>query len=92
MNKKGKKYAKDEVFLTALGKKIREERLKKNLTQTELAFLCNDIDYSQINRIELGKVNFTVTYLKIIATALQTTPKDFLDDIDFNPTSKNPHQ
>ena len=92
MNKKGKKYAKDEVFLAALGKKIREERLKKNLTQSELAFLCNDIDYSQINRIELGKVNFTVTYLKIIATALQTTPKDFLDDTDFNPTSKNPHQ
>ena len=29
----------------------------------ELAFTCNDIDYSQINRIELGKVNFSISFL-----------------------------
>ena len=34
----------------------------------DLAFKCNDIDYSQINRIELGKVNFSVSYLSLIAS------------------------
>ena len=29
----------------------------------ELAFTCNDIDYSQINRIEPGKVNFSISFL-----------------------------
>lgn len=40
------------------------------MTQMELAFKCNDVDYSQINRIELGKVNFSVSYLNLIAKSL----------------------
>ncbi len=42
----------------------------------ELAFKCNDIDYSQINRMELGKVNFSVSYLPLIAEALQVSVND----------------
>ena len=81
MNKKGKKYTKDEAFLAALGMKIRNERIKKNLTQTELAFLCNDIDYSQINRMELGKVNFSVSYIKVLSNALEVDAKQFFDNL-----------
>ena len=40
------------------------------LSQSDLAFKCNDKDYSQINRLELGKINFSVFYLKLIATSL----------------------
>ena len=61
-----------------VGAKIRERRLAKGLTQMELAFACGDIDYSQINRIELGKVNFTVSYLSLIAQVLEVKPKDLL--------------
>jgi transcriptional regulator with XRE-family HTH domain len=68
----------DDDFLKNVGEKIRKLRLQKGLTQTELAFKCNDTDYSQINRIELGKVNFSVSYLQIIAAALEVVPKDLL--------------
>ncbi len=44
----------------------------------DLAFACNDKDYSQINRIELGKVNFSVSYLTLIAKVLDVTPQDLL--------------
>lgn len=44
----------------------------------ELAFKCKDKDYSQINRVELGKVNFSVSYLSLIAKALEVKPQDLL--------------
>lgn len=73
-----KSYFRDDEFLRAVGAKIREYRLLKGLTQMELAFACNDKDYSQINRIELGKVNFSVSYLSLIAEVLAVKPQDLL--------------
>lgn len=73
-----KGYFRDDEFLRAVGAKIREYRLLKGLTQMELAFACNDKDYSQINRIELGKVNFSVSYLSLIAEVLEVKPQDLL--------------
>ena len=70
----------DDNFLLELGERIREMRIKKGLSQTELAFLCNDKDYSQINRMELGKVNFSVSHLLLISKALQVKTKDLLPD------------
>jgi transcriptional regulator with XRE-family HTH domain len=55
-----------------------ELRLAKGLTQMELAFNCGDFDYSQINRIELGKVNFSVSYLVLLAKELDVTPNELL--------------
>lgn len=46
----------------------------------DLAFKCGDADFSQINRIELGKVNFTVSYLQLVSEALGVMPKDLLPD------------
>lgn len=39
--------------------------------------LANDceVDYTQINRMELGKVNFGISYLKKVAAALEIDPK-----------------
>lgn len=73
-------YYRDDEFLKAIGARIRDLRLAKKMTQTNLAFECGDKDYSQINRIELGKVNFSVSYLKLIASVLEVSPKDLLPD------------
>ncbi|WP_394367119.1 helix-turn-helix domain-containing protein [Sediminibacterium soli] len=73
-----KPYYRDDDFLLKIGEKVRSIRMDKGLTQMELAFKCNDKDYSQINRVELGKVNFSVSYLSLIADALEIAPKDLL--------------
>lgn len=46
----------------------------------ELAFKCkcNDMDYSQINRMDLGKINFSASYFLLIAKALDVSPKKLL--------------
>jgi transcriptional regulator with XRE-family HTH domain len=78
VKKETKKYYRDDEFLRNVGQKIRAIRLSKGITQTELAFKCNDKDYSQINRVELGKVNFSVSYLSLIALALEVSPNDLI--------------
>ena len=81
MRKKARKeYYRDEIFLKEIGERIRSLRQEKEMSQMDLAFECNEIDYSQINRIELGKVNFSVSYLKIIAKALEVSHLDLLPD------------
>ena len=79
MNKKLRKpYYRDDTFLKEVGERIRENRLKLGLTQMDLAFKCNDIDYSQINRLELGKVNFSISYLKLIASVMNVNIADLI--------------
>ena len=70
-------YFKDEALLLQIGAKIREIRTQKNVSQEMLANECG-IDYSQVNRMELGKVNFSISYLYKIASALGIDPKDLL--------------
>jgi transcriptional regulator with XRE-family HTH domain len=72
-----RKYYKDEAFMKAVGQKIREVRQAKNLSQEELANECG-IDYSQINRMELGKTNFSLSYFRLLADALGCYPKDLM--------------
>lgn len=64
--------------MKAVGAKIRAYRIQRGLTQMELALACDDKDYSQINRIELGKVNFSISYLSLIAQVLEVKPQDLL--------------
>lgn len=61
-----------------LGKKIRELRKKKELTQEELAYR-SDLDYSYINQIENGKRNPSMDAVERIAKALSVKAKDLLD-------------
>jgi transcriptional regulator with XRE-family HTH domain len=79
LKKQKRRYFRDDDFLKKVGQRIREIRLSKGLTQTDLAFKCNDKDYSQINRVELGKVNFSVSYLSLIASALDVDPRDLIE-------------
>jgi len=79
VKKRGKRtYFRDDVFLEKIGQRVRELRLAKGMTQMDLAFACGDKDYSQINRVELGKVNFSVSYLSLIANALEVTPAELV--------------
>lgn len=75
-----KPYYRDDQFLIEIGQKVRSIRLKRGLTQTELAFKCNDVDYSQINRLELGKINFTISYLKLLAIALEVEVSELITE------------
>ena len=78
MQKKRRKYYRNDTFLREVGNNIRRIRLQKGMTQMELAFECDDVDYSQINRIELGKVNFSISYLSLIAQILEVSSEDLI--------------
>lgn len=70
-------YRNEEV-IKKLGQKVREVRLSLGYSQQELADLCN-LDLSQINRIELGKINTSVSHLFLIAEVLKVSPKELID-------------
>ena len=73
--KKG--YYKDVNLLSEIGKKIRTCRMDKGFS---IEYLANEseIDYSQLSRMELGKVNFSISILFKIADSLGVDAKDFL--------------
>lgn len=64
----------------ALGKRIKEYRNRKNLSQKELGNLCN-MSQSTIANIEKGNIStFNIAKLNIIADALDITLDDILCD------------
>ena len=67
----------DVEALSQVGTKIREIRILKQISQETLANDCG-MDYSQINRMELGKVNFSISNLFRIARALQVDPAELV--------------
>lgn len=76
---KRKKYQRDDLFLKSIGLRIRHLRIQKGMSQENLAFECEYADFSQINRIELGKVNFSISYLKLIAEKLDVPVTELLN-------------
>ena len=68
---------KDEELLKQIGTKIREARIALDMSIENLAHEC-EVDYSQINRMELGKVNFNISSLNKVAQALSKNLKDLL--------------
>ncbi len=77
IRKTKRRYFKDEAFLTAIGIKIRTYRNQKNLSIEQLANDC-EVDSTQIGRMELGKVNFSISFLSKIAYSLNVSPKELL--------------
>jgi len=69
----------DPQFLALLGARIRELRLKKNLSQIELAIFCN-FEKASMSRIESGRTNITVLTLKKISRALDIHLIEFFKD------------
>lgn len=78
MKKKPKSgYYINKAALSLVGAKIREVRNSKEISIENLAN-TSGMDYSQLARMELGQVNFTISYLFRVAEALGVTPKDLL--------------
>lgn len=68
----------NQKFLNSFGKKVKELRLKKGLSQYRLADEA-DIDRSQVIDIENGTINTTISTLHTLASALEVNPKELLD-------------
>jgi len=77
IKKTGKKYFKDELFLLKIGENIRNFRTQQGYSIESLANDCG-IDYSQLGRMELGKVNFSVSFLSKISKVLNIDPRELL--------------
>jgi transcriptional regulator with XRE-family HTH domain len=71
-------YYRDDKTIKKFGKKLREIRQSKGISQEQLAHDCG-LEYSQINRIELGKVNTSISHVALLAKHLEVTPCDLLD-------------
>lgn len=59
----------NENLIRAFGKRLKQVREAKGLSQHELALLCQ-IEHSQVSRIELGKVNATISTIALLAEHL----------------------
>jgi putative transcriptional regulator len=67
-----------EAYLKKLGAHIASLRISKGLSQAELARSC-DKDPQSLNRLEKGRINPSIIYLKEIAIELEIEVKYLLD-------------
>ena len=65
-------------YIIRLGVFIRQIREQKELSQQNLADICN-IPKTTIGRIERAEINTTIKTLVTIANALELEPKQLLD-------------
>jgi len=71
---------KNKNILIRFGKKVREERLKKGLSQEGLASKAG-VHRTYIGMIERGEKNITLVTIKKVATALDLRINQLLNDI-----------
>jgi transcriptional regulator with XRE-family HTH domain len=67
----------DEKIIKDFGKNLKNIRKTKKLSTRALGDLA-DVDFSLINRIELGKVNPTLTTILVLADALKVDPAELI--------------
>ena len=68
-------------YLIKLGNKIRQLRIEKGMTQTDLAAKVGK-DYQSIQRVEHGTVNSSIQYLREIAEGLEMTTDELIKNIE----------
>lgn len=68
----------DQEFLTEFGQRIRKLRLENNLSQFDLEAISN-IDRVQIERIENGKINTTISTALQLAKAFDISLSKLFD-------------
>lgn len=68
----------NEPFIKEFGKNLRKIRLSKKVSMQTLAYTIN-VEYSQISRIELGKINTSISTVYDIAEALDVPLNLFFD-------------
>ena len=64
-------------YFSILGANVRARRIKKKLTQEQLAEVC-DLHRTYIGAIERGARNVSLKNIVILANALETTPSELL--------------
>ena len=74
-----------ELNYKAIGKRIRNEREKKKISQMRLAELA-DLSVNSISHIECGNTKFSLPSIVAIANALQVSVDCFLMDVIDNST------
>jgi transcriptional regulator with XRE-family HTH domain len=76
------KFKKDEV-VKKVGSKIREIRMSKGLS-IEKAALDAEMEYTQLSRIELGKINTSIYQVYKISNSLSITIPELFKDLHQN--------
>ncbi len=71
-------YVRDEEFLKALGRRIRQLRNERKLTQEQLGNLIENHG-KQIGRIERGEHNVSTSTVYRIAKGLSVSMKELFD-------------
>ena len=66
-----------QEFLVEFGKKVRQLREERKMTQMDLVGITN-LDRRHIQRIEGGKVNTTLRNVYLLAKALGVSPVNLL--------------
>jgi hypothetical protein len=70
-----------ETVVKLIGERIRKLRTDNQLTLETLAFKA-DMDYTQLSRIELGKINTSLFQIYKIASALKISASDIFKVLD----------
>ena len=81
--------SKEEVT-KLVGQKIREIRLKKRLTIEQAAHNAG-LEYTQLSRIELGKINTSIYHVFMITESLDVKMQDIFKDIYKHKHNHNGH-
>jgi transcriptional regulator with XRE-family HTH domain len=71
-------YTRDNIYLKQFGARVRELRMAAGVSQVKFANMC-DFEASQINRIELGKINTSISHALKIAQVLGIDMKELFD-------------
>jgi transcriptional regulator with XRE-family HTH domain len=69
------KYFRDDIFVKKFGKRLKQVRKSKNITQEDLSYRT-EFELSQIGRIERGTVNTSISHVSAIAKALEVHPSE----------------
>ena len=73
------KFKKEDVS-KKVGNRIREIRISKSLSMEKLA-TDTGIEYSQLSRIELGKINTSIYHVYIISQSLKVPIQDLFEPV-----------
>ncbi|MBK8626940.1 MAG: helix-turn-helix transcriptional regulator [Saprospiraceae bacterium] len=72
------RYNRNDEYLILCGKRVRELRMSHGYSQEHFANLC-DVEPSQISRIELGKINTSISQALKISAALHITMSELFN-------------
>ncbi len=70
-----------EIVVKLIGERVRKLRMDNHITLENLAFKA-DMDYTQLSRIELGKINTSLFQIHKIAFALNISTASILNVLD----------